>query len=51
MAGPRKTQVRAFFGTVFAFLLIFGLLVVTAGVLGWDIPIVSDIADSLGIGG
>lgn len=46
----RWTQIRAFIGGVFAIAILILFGAVAAGLFGWNIPILTDIANAIGIG-
>ena len=49
MAKVRMTAVRNFLGTIFAIILIILLLAVVAAVFDWNIPVISDIGNTIGL--
>jgi len=46
----RWTKIRAFFGVVFAIVVLVGFIAIAAAMFGVRLPILSDITDTLGIG-
>lgn len=45
----RKTQIRAFIGTVFAIVVLIVFAAIAASAMGMDIPILRNISSALGM--
>ena len=46
----RWTQIRAFIGAIFAIAVLILFAAIAAGLFGWNVPVLSDIANAIGIG-
>jgi Na+/H+ antiporter NhaA len=46
----RWTQIRAFIGAIFAIAVLFLFVSIAADLFGWNVPVLSDIANAIGIG-
>lgn len=47
----RMTKTREIFGAIFALVLLVIFAAIATGLFGWNIPVLRDIANAMGVGG
>ncbi len=47
----RMTKTREMIGAIFAIVLVILFAAIATGLFGWNIPVLRDIANALGVGG